>query len=284
MHSWCLFTLNATLRPLAIHAPLPKQHGTTNNSTVPVQVGSSTNWIKVWANNIESVGLQSDGSLWFWGYHLLQFGSNATILASPTRLSPDTNWVDVGLGDFMGFAIKSDGTLWAWGADADVYTGAPDSALNATPRQVGTNHDWRACAPFWNCCTLVMKRDGSLWALDDVLDQRGKRLGNPAWKMQPVPLRRIGIQKDIVAFSGGRHRLGVAVTRDGEVWTWGWALGQQSPAAAVVQALSQFLNRAGVRNKWGQGRPDPVIHPEPWQLSNLPPPSSALARRRKCNP
>jgi len=160
------------------------------------------------------------------------------------------------------------------GSGCGCFYGAPDPALNTTPRQVGTNHDWQACAPFWNRCTLLMKQDGSLWALDDVLDQRGKRIGNPAGKIQSVPLRNINLQKDIVAFCGGRHRLGVAVTRDGEVWTWGWALGQQGPATAIVQALSQFLNRAGVRNKWGQGRPDPVIHPEPWQLPNVPPPST----------
>jgi alpha-tubulin suppressor-like RCC1 family protein len=117
-----------------------------------------------------------------------------------------------------------------------------------------------------------MKQDGSLWALDDGLDQRGKRLGNPAWKMQSVPFRRIPLQKDIVAFSGGRHRLGVALTRDGEVWTWGWALGQQSRAVAVVQTLSRLLNRAGIRTRWGQGRPEPVIDTEPWQLPNVPPP------------
>ena len=214
-------------------------NGSTSNSTVPVQVGSSTNWIKAWANNIESVGLQSDGSLWFWGQMLLQFGPKGTNILVPTRLSPDTNWVDVGLGDFMGFAIKSDGTLWAWGADADIYTVAPDPRVNATPLQVGTNHDWRACAPFWNSCTLLMKQDGTLWALDDVLDQRGQRLG-------------------------------VALTRDGEVWTWGWALGHQRPGAAFVQSISQLLNRAGIRNRWGQGQPDPVKHHDPWQLPNVP--------------
>jgi len=246
-------------------------NGTTSNSTVPVQVGLSTNWVKVWANNIENIGLQSDGSLWFWGHRYLQFGPKGESTLVPTRLSPDTNWVDVGLGDFMGFAVKSDGTLWAWGADADVFTGAPDPALNGVPRQVGTNHDWRACSTFWNSCTLLMKQDGSLWALDDVLDQRGKRLGDPAWQTKPVTLRRINLQKDVVAFAGGRKRLGVAVTREGEVWTWGMALGQHPPVAAAVQALSRLLNRIGIANRWSQGRPDPVIHPEPWLLSNVPP-------------
>ena len=246
-------------------------NGTTSNSAVPVRVGTSSNWTKVWASNIESVAQQSDGSLWFWGHRLLQFGPRGTNYLVPTRLSPDTNWVDVGLGDFMGFAIKSDGTLWAWGADADIYTGATNTALNATPRQVGTNHDWKVCAPFWNSCTLLMKNDGSLWALDDALDQRGKRLGNAAWQMQPVLLRRIPLEKDIVAFCGGRHRLGVAVTREGEVWTWGWALGQETQWTTLVKDIAKLLRRMGIRTTLGQGRPTAVVHPEPWQLPNVSP-------------
>lgn len=240
--------------------------GSTNNTYVPLQVGSSTNWVKVWANNVNSVGHQADGSLWFWGHLLLQFGPKGTNILSPRPLSSDTNWVDVGLGDFMGFAIKSDGTLWAWGADADIFTGAPDPALNAQPRQVGTNSDWLACSPFANSCLLLMKKDRSLWALDDSLDQRAKRLGNSAWKMQPVQARRIELPKDIVAFAGGHHRLGVAVTRDGEVWTWGMALGERSPGDAFVNGLSTFLNRVGIRTRWGQGQPDPVMREKPWRL------------------
>ena len=71
--------------------------------------------MRIWANLIQNVGQQSDGSLWFWGwdYTRSQKGSSIPV---PTRVSPDTNWVDVGMGDWMVFAIKSDGTLWAWGA------------------------------------------------------------------------------------------------------------------------------------------------------------------------
>jgi len=241
-------------------------NGTTRNSVVPVQVGAATNWVKVWANNIESIGLQSDGSLWFWGQRYLRFGPKGVSALVPTRLSSDTNWVDVGLGDFRGFAIKSDGSLWTWGADADIYTGAADPALNATPQPVGTNHDWRACSSFWNSCAILMKQDGSLWALDDVLDQRSKRLGDPAWKMRPVSLRRIALQKDVVAFAGGRHRLGVALTRDGEVWTWGWVLGRHDLMTTFLQTLSRLFPRASILAR--RGWPEPVTRPEPWQLSN----------------
>jgi alpha-tubulin suppressor-like RCC1 family protein len=36
----------------------------SKGSAVPMQIGQSTNWVKVWAGILESVGLQSDGSLW----------------------------------------------------------------------------------------------------------------------------------------------------------------------------------------------------------------------------
>jgi hypothetical protein len=134
---------------------------------------------------------------------------------------------------------------------------------------VGTNADWRACAPFWNSCTLLMKKDGSLWALDDVEDQRVKRLSNPAWKMKPVSLRRIPLGKDILAFAGGRHRLGVALTREGEVWTWGPALGRYSLATAPLQLLSKLLNQAGFPIRLGD--PQPVVRKQPWQLPNEDP-------------
>lgn len=117
---------------------------------------------------------------------------------------------------------------------------------------------------------LLMKRDGSLWALDDVLDQRGKRLGNPAWQMKPVLPRRVELHKEIVAFAGGRKRLGVAVTGNGEVWTWGWALGERNPATTLIQGISRLLTKAGLPNPWRAIRPEPVLHMDPWQLSVEP--------------
>jgi alpha-tubulin suppressor-like RCC1 family protein len=246
---WTLLLMFVLLIALALYS----------SSKPRLRLPTGTGPAKVALGDSHGVILASDGSLWVWGeeesgWPVLGLG---TVRGQPTlrRLGQDTDWVDVAAGHSHTLALKADGTIWAWGENFRWQLGDGTSA----------------CAPFWNCCLLLMRQDGSLWALDDVLDQRGKRLGNPAWKMQPVPLRRIALQKDIVAFSGGRHHLGVAVTGEGEVWTWGWALGQRSPATAIVQALSQLLNRAGVRNNWGQGRTDHVVHPEPWQLPNLPP-------------
>ena len=41
--------------------------GGTTQASDPVQVGTSTNWVRIWSSSIQTVGLQSDGSLWFCG-------------------------------------------------------------------------------------------------------------------------------------------------------------------------------------------------------------------------
>jgi hypothetical protein len=307
-------------------------------------VGNSTNWTRIWANLIQNVGQQSDGSLWFWGwdYSRSQKGSSIPV---PTRVSADTNWVDVGMGDWMVFAIKSDGTLWAWGRQAHLYTGATNATADPWPVQVGTNTDWRACASFASSCPLFMKRDGSLWVLD-ASDRRGVASvttivtglvtnnelnfvadsptlgGDPAFGVvkslqitcqiggqnqvltfaenstvrlgeagktltitralygdprlfrdavgssslgdAPARPRQIQLHKDVVAFCGGRHLLGVALTAEGEVWTWGEAMGQHTSAIAPLQFCSGLLKRVGVQVQWGE--PGPVILKEPSKL------------------
>ena len=188
------------------------------------QVGSSTNWIKVWAAGIQNVGQQSDGSLWFWG-SLTGSSADTNRYLIPTRVSPDTNWVDVCFGYFNVFSIKTDGTLWAWGRNAGIYTGGPIQLLNPTPAQVGRDRDWVACAGSEYFYQLLKKRDGSLWALDAYEHRLGDKARNSS-----VTFKKVELKKDIVAFDvAGRGVTGVALSRDGEVWTWGKVLGE--PAA-----------------------------------------------------
>lgn len=319
--------------------------GTTNFSRVPLQVGTSTSWIRIWANLISNVGQQADGSLWFWGWDYSRSKKGSSIPV-PTRVSSDTNWVDVGMGDWMVFAIKSDGTLWAWGRLAHVFTGA-DATADPSPTQVGTDHDWRACASFASSRPIFMKRDGSIWVLDGsdsrgvanvttivkglvtnnqlnciansdtlggdpafpvkkslelsfqiagsncvktfaedsnvILGEAGQTLNitralygdprlfgrtNAPWlaasNPQPAQFRKIGLTNDVVAFCGGRHGFGAALTSEGEVWMWGEALGQHTRAIPPLQFLSSGLKRIGFAAHWGE--PGPVILKEPAKL------------------
>jgi alpha-tubulin suppressor-like RCC1 family protein len=59
------------------------------------------------------------------------------------------------------------------------------------------------------------------------------------------------LQKNVVAFGTGRHDLGVALTADGRVWTWGEALGRETRPIPPLQMLSKVLNRMGIGVRWG---------------------------------
>jgi alpha-tubulin suppressor-like RCC1 family protein len=251
--------------------------GSTNNSGVPVQVGSATNWIKVWAGRLESVALQSDGSLWYWGDNPdPAFDMHVGEILVPTRVSRDTNWVDVGFGDNTVFAIKSDGTLWTWGRHAHHYTDSQNPALDATPTRVGTNSDWRsipACG-LWLCQGLT-KKDGSLW----LMDASDFDLNRPRSPHEEVRFRRFELKKDVVAYAAGAAHaaapgvhgpIGVALTRDGEVWTWGLVLGDPRGLRSQLEyGAAKLAYRFGYKG----GLPDarPVIRQTPWQLPHLEP-------------
>lgn len=228
--------------------------GTGNPAKVitnAVQVGSSTNWTKILGGGIQTVGLQSDGSIWFWG-SLDGHGQGTNNYRVPTRMSPDTNWVDACFGYFTVLALKSDGTLWAWGLDAEFYTGASDKSSNARPMQVGTESDWQSISSSRGCFYhLLRKRDGSLWTLD----ASEHRTIKPGRQYKPIVPRKIDFNKDIAAYAAGGDSIGIVLTPDGEVWTWGKVIGQYSPA-----------------DYWKDGKqafPESKIIDKPWQVSNI---------------
>ena len=222
--------------------------GDTKQRTHAVEIGDSDNWTKIRAGYVQTVGLQSDGSLWFWGSLT---GDITNVILAPTQVSPDTNWTDACFGYFTIFAIKSDGTLWSWGREANYYTGQ-DPGLNSKPMQVGTENDWQSCSSqpggFY---LLLRKKDGSLWALDASEHRRIK----PPSEYKPIKLEAINFHGDIAAFAAGGDNIGVILTRDGEVWTWGNVLGEHRP--------SDFFG-PGPRD---YKTPTYTVRPQPWRLS-----------------
>jgi hypothetical protein len=138
--------------------------------------------------------------------------------------------------------------------DAEIYTGAPDKSLNSTPAQVGNDSDWQSISSSRGCFYHILrKKDGSLWALD----ASEHRIVKPASQYKPVALKRIDFNKDIAAYAAGGDNIGIILTRDGEVWTWGNVIGQFSP-----------------QDYWKNGHafyPESKTIDKPWQVSNIDP-------------
>jgi alpha-tubulin suppressor-like RCC1 family protein len=225
--------------------------GTTKASPQATQVGSSTNWTRIWAGGIQTVGLQSDGSLWFWG-SLTGGGNDTNKILVPIRVSPDTHWTDVCFGYFTMFALKSDGTLWTWGNEARFYAPSGDTS-GLTPARVGKDDDWQAMSSPPGCLYMLLrKKDGSLWTLDASEHRRVKQDN----EYKPLAFRKLDFSKDIAAFAAGGDNMGIILTGEGEVWTWGRVIGEHSP-----------------KDFWGpkNQRLDPKYRNigKPWRVANI---------------
>ena len=116
--------------------------GTTNSSTVPVQVGKETDWSSISIGG-EICATRTGGTLWCWAnLGLLGDGSplgldameNPVSVTRPTQLGRDTDWSLVqttGTSGSVSCATKRDGSLWCWGFEA-----APIPAFVTTPQLV----------------------------------------------------------------------------------------------------------------------------------------------------
>ena len=139
----------------------------------PTQVGSLTNWSKVFIANTSAgsvLAIKNDGTLWGWGRDYWgTLGRNATagsipntVTNSPIQIGAGTTWLtcEGGYGHFA--ALKTDGTLWLWGHGN--YGQLGDNATNArsSPTQVGTGTNWSKIS-VGQFHTMAVKSDGTLW-------------------------------------------------------------------------------------------------------------------------
>ena len=105
--------------------------GYYNMRSSPIQVGTNTNWERAYGLGNNSMGLKTDGSLWFWGYgYSGDFGNNQGSpggvplkISSPLQLP--------GTWEFGGFSRaiqkKADGTWWGWGSNGFGRLGLNDT-------------------------------------------------------------------------------------------------------------------------------------------------------------
>lgn len=128
----------------------------TGSSSVPVRVGTGTDWSAVEFGQAAAAGLRS-GELWTWGRNtggVTAQGSTSGDTLVPTRVGAATGWTRISVGGSALLAIRS-GELYASGttgtAGAPGATGfAAGTAVVTTPTQVGDATDWTAISASCN--------------------------------------------------------------------------------------------------------------------------------------
>ena len=172
--------------------------GTKENKSIPVRVqkkteeetfvDNTTKWKAVSAGGKHTVGIDSDGTLWSWGYNgngQLGDGTIAGIAGTsiPVRLQQKTEegafvdnttkWKAVSAGYNYTVGIDSDGTLWSWGRDDDGQLGDGTTANKSIPVRVqqagGTANPFIDNTTKWKAAstgrvhTVGIDSDGNLW-------------------------------------------------------------------------------------------------------------------------
>jgi alpha-tubulin suppressor-like RCC1 family protein len=202
-----------------------------NNRLVPVQVGSSGNWltgvVALAAGASHTLALKADGSVWAWGYNLSgQLGDNSTTQRTlPVQVGIAGNWltgvVAIAAGASHSMALKSNGTVYAWGANASGQVGDGTSGTNRLiPVQVSGLITATAIAA-GQAHSLALKSDATVVAWGS---NSNGQLGDGGTTGHFVPGAVTGLSGITAIGAGSSHSLAIRGISSGTrtVWAWGY--------------------------------------------------------------
>jgi len=134
--------------------------GTGASQSVPVQVGTASNWSSVSAASYDSFAINEDGDLYAWGRNssgVLGVGDHSK-RTTPTQVGSST-WKEVSGGANHAMGIRRDGSLWGWGENGHAQRGDTYPYSKTTPVQIGSDTDWESISAA-TTTTSALKTNG----------------------------------------------------------------------------------------------------------------------------
>lgn len=141
------------------------------NLSVPIQIGTATDWQFISAGDEYSMAIKTDGSLWGWGDNVYgQLGNNTNgggvFSAVPERIGIENNWRFVSAATSHTLAIKTNNTLWAFGRNNGGKLGDGTTDDRIIPTQIGSLTTWDTVDAATSH-SVGLTTNGKLWTWGD---------------------------------------------------------------------------------------------------------------------
>ena len=176
-------------------------------------------WSKINPAAIHTIGIQSNGTLWTWGYNVygeLGLGDSSIVRSAPVKVGNLSVWTKITAANFVSVAIQSNGTLWSWGLNNGGQLGLSDLTDRSSPVQVGTQSNWTQIAGAGGSHILALQSNGTLWTWgNNQVGQLGQ--GDTTNRSTPTQIGALSVWTQIAV--GANHSL--AIQSNGTLWGWG---------------------------------------------------------------
>ena len=175
------------------------------NSSLPIQVGTDTNWKEISAGRHHTLAKKTTNQLFFIG------ACYGTQFSQPNAVTTATDWAEFTASAYVDYAIKQNGTLWKW-----VHTAAFASGVT----QVGTASNWSKVNSSHGTSieehALLIRTNGTLWAIGK--NQFGQ-LGDGTVIEKTLPVQ-VGAATDWSFVCAGLYS-SFALKTNSSLWAWG---------------------------------------------------------------
>lgn len=222
----------------------------------PVQVGSDTNWLRVWAgHNTTTIGIKTDGTLWCWGEgNIGQSGHNNTVsYSSPVQVGTDTDWYWAAQQSQATILMKTDGRIYSMGNNDHGQLGQNNLIDLSNPTQIGTKTYLSICANQQGF--VAVDKNGNAWSWGASSVFTGTN--DTTVRSSPVQIGQNGGPYIFVAGCEDSNGWPVLIENTGKLYFWGNSdYGGYGSNGRITAAYSRpiQIGNWGLANYWAPNK------------------------------